>query len=189
MVRVVWMTLLVSMIGTMTMLNAQNNVQGQASSGWTYPVVKDYGRAWPLPNAAVQPTKGKTYKALFDLSHPAPTPNDILPGLAHIARMVNVFASLGVAPDKLKIVAVFHGPVGFAAMNNDVYRTKFNVDNPNLKIIQELKAAGVEFFLCGQTLHEGNFNEKDMLPEVKLATSAMVVLVAYQNDGYALMPF
>lgn len=160
-----------------------------SAPGWTFPVIKDYGRAWPLPQAAVQPEKHKTYKVLFDLSKPAPNETDVLPGLAHAARTLNVFASLGVPPKNLKIVAVFHGPVGYAAMNNDVYRAKFGHDNPNIKLIQELKAAGVELYLCGQTLHELNFDEKNMLPDVKLATSAMVVLVTYQNNGYALMPF
>jgi intracellular sulfur oxidation DsrE/DsrF family protein len=189
MVRAVWIAFLVLAAGTVTMLAAQTNKADQPASGWTYPVIKDYGRAWPLPQAAVQPQKERTHKVLFDLSKPAPNPNEILPGLAHASRMLNVFASLGVPPKYLKVVAVFHGPVGYAAMNNDVYRAKFNQENPNIKAIQELKAAGVELLLCGQTLHELNFNEKDMLPDVKLATSAMVVLVTYQNDGYALMPF
>jgi intracellular sulfur oxidation DsrE/DsrF family protein len=189
MLRGLWITVLVLAAGATTMLAAQEKKADQPSSGWTYPVIKDNGRAWPLPKAAVQPQKGRTYKALFDVSRPAPNPNEILPGLAHASRMINVFAALGVPPKNLKVVAVFHGPVGYAAMNNDVYRAKFNVDNPNIKVIEELKAAGVELLLCGQTLHELNFNEKDMLPELKLATSAMVVLVTYQNDGYALMPF
>lgn len=189
MVRGVWLVVLVLTAGTMMMLAAQNKEPKQAATGWTNPVIQDYGRAWPLPDAAVQPEKGRTYKVLFDLSKPGPNPKEILPGLAHASRMLNVFAALGVPPKNLKVVAVFHGPVGYAAMNNDVYRAKFNMDNPNIKVIEELKASGVELLLCGQTLHELNFNEKDMLPDVKLATSAMIVLVTYQNDGYALMPF
>lgn len=158
-------------------------------SEWTYPVIKNYGRAWPLPHAAVQPQQGHQYKVLFDLSKPAANPNEPLPGLFHAARTLNVFASLGVQPKDLHVVMVFHGPAAIAAMNNNVYRAKFNVDNPNINLISQLKQAGVEPFLCGQSLHELNFNEKDILPELKLATSAMVVLVTYQNDGYALMPF
>lgn len=189
MVRGVRIAILVLAAGTLMMLAAQDNKAGQEPSGWQHPVIKDSAGAWPLPHAAVQPQKGRTYKVLFDLSKPAANPNEVLPGLEHAARMLNVFSTLGVPPKNLKVVAVFHGPVGYAAMNNDVYRAKFNVDNPNLKVVEELKAAGVQLFLCGQTLHGLNFNEKDMLPEVKVATSAMVVLVTYQNDGYALMPF
>ena len=185
-----WIAFLVAAMGTMTMAVAQTIKQNDTlTSGWTYPVIKDYGRAWPLPDAAVQPQPGRTYKAIFSLSTAAPNANEVLDGLAHAARLLNVFAADGVAPKNLEVVAIFHGSGGYAAMSNAVYRAKFNVDNPNPKIIQELKAAGVQLFLCGQTLHELNFDEKDLLPEVTLATSAAIVLVTYQNDGYALMPF
>jgi intracellular sulfur oxidation DsrE/DsrF family protein len=100
-----------------------------------------------------------------------------------------VFASGGVAPKDLKIVIVMHGPGGIVAMNNDTYRAKFNADNPNAQLLADLKKAGAEIYLCGQTLHQQKFAEKAMLPEVKLATSAMIVLLTYQNQGYAMMPF
>lgn len=132
---------------------------------------------------------GRTYKVIFDLSKQSADPNKVLDGLAHAARLFNVFAADGVPPNNLKVVAIFHGSAGYAAMSNAVYRGKFNVDNPNLKIMQELKAAGVQLWLCGQTFHDLNFNEEDLFPDIKLATSAVIVLVTYQNDGYALMPF
>jgi intracellular sulfur oxidation DsrE/DsrF family protein len=160
-----------------------------SAAGWTYPVIKDYGRAWPLPQAAVQPEKGREYKVLFNLTRAGDNPSEPLPGLEHAARTLNVFSSLGVPPKNLHIVMVFHGPAASAAMNNAVYRAHFKVDNPNIDLIHQLTHAGVEAYLCGQALHEMNYDEKDILPGVKLATSAMVALVTYQNNGYALMPF
>jgi intracellular sulfur oxidation DsrE/DsrF family protein len=190
MVRGVWIALLVLVSGTVTMLAAQEKKAGQpADSGWTYSVIQGYGGAVPLPNAEVQPQKGRTYKVLFSLTEAAEKPDEPLPGLDHMARTFNVFGSGGVPPKNLKVVGVFHGPASYAAMSNEVYKAKFGVDNPNLKLIEELKAAGANLFLCGQAAHALKFNEKDMLPQVKLATSAMTVLVTYQNDGYALMPF
>ncbi len=161
----------------------------QASAGWSYPVIKGYGEAMPLPQAAVQPDKGKTYKVLFNLTRAGDSPSEVLPGLDHAARTLNVFSILGVPQKNVQMVMVFHGPGGMAALNNQAYRAKFKVDNPNIKVIQELRQAGVEAYVCGQWLHGANYTEKDLLPEVKEATSAMVVLVKYQNDGYALMPF
>jgi len=185
-----WIAFLVLAAGTMTREAAQTRSHSaEPTSGWTYPVIKDYGRAWPLPDAAVQPQKGRTYKVIFGVSKPASHPNEVLDGLSNAARLLNVFAADGLLPKNLKVIAIIHGQAGYAAVSNEVYRAKFDVDNPNLKIIQELKAAGVQLLLCGQTFHELNFEEKNLLPEVKLATSAAIVLVTYQNDGYALMPF
>jgi intracellular sulfur oxidation DsrE/DsrF family protein len=169
--------------------NHESEQQEQRARFWLdVPLIKDYGPAWPLPQAAVQPQKGRTYKALFDVTKLPPKPNQVVPGLADAARLLNVFGSLGLSQTNLKIVAVLHGDAAYAAMNNDVYRSKFGIDNPNLKLIQELKAAGVQLFLCGQAFHDFNFQEKDILPDVKMATAAVVVLAMYENDGYALMP-
>jgi intracellular sulfur oxidation DsrE/DsrF family protein len=187
MVRKLWIAfLLLAAAAALAQTSGETN---QSTSGWTYPVIEDYGPAWPLPDAAVQPQKGRTYKVIFNLSDAAAKANEVLPGLASAARLLNVFVADGPAPRDLRVVAVFHASAGYAPISNEVYHAKFDVDNPNLKIIRELKAAGVQLFLCGQTLHDLNLNERDLLPEVKLATSAAIVLVTYQNDGYALMPF
>jgi intracellular sulfur oxidation DsrE/DsrF family protein len=188
-----WITLLMLTTSTVNVAepqikNQSNNRSDEPASGWTYPVIRDYGRAWPLPQAADQPQKGRTYKTVFDITKLPQKPNQVVPGLADAARLMNVFGTLGLSPTNLKIVAVFHGDAAYAAMNNDVYRSKFGIDNPNVKLIQELKAADVQLFLCGQAFHDFNFQEKDILPDVKMATAAVVVLVTYQNDGYALMP-
>jgi len=161
----------------------------EEKSEWTYPVVQGYSPAWPLPQAAVQPEKGKVYRAVFEVSKPGEQPTDPAPGLLHAARTYNVFAADGVPAKDMKIAIVMHGPAGFAAMDNATYRAKYNVDNPNIKLLSELKKAGAEIYLCGQTLHGQKFQESAMLPEVRLATSAMIVLVSYQNNGYALLAF
>jgi intracellular sulfur oxidation DsrE/DsrF family protein len=171
------------------MLGAGLMAWSQEKDQWTYPVVQGYGPAWPLPSAAVQPQKGKTYRAVFDISKLGEKPTDPAPGLVHAARAYNVFAASGVPAGNMKIAIVMHGPGAIAAMNNETYRAKFNVDNPNAPLLAALKKAGAEIFLCGQSLHQLKFQESAMLPEVRLATSAMIVLVTYQNDGCAMMPF
>lgn len=186
----VWISFLLLAVSTMMLAATRTNAQrSNPAAKWTYPVIKDYGPAWPLPHAAVQPQRSRTYNVIFNLSQSAAHPSEVLPGLVSAARLLNVFVTDGLPSGNLKVIAVFHSSAGYAAMDNDIYRAKFNVDNPNLRLIAELKAAGVQLFLCGQTSHDLNFEEKDLLPEIKLATSAAIVLVTYQNDGYALMSF
>jgi intracellular sulfur oxidation DsrE/DsrF family protein len=62
------------------------------------------------------------------------------------------------------------------------------VANPNLPLIRELKKAGVEVFVCGQSLHELGFKEEEVAEEVPMADSAMLVFVNQQGDGYAYIP-
>ncbi|MGH9524676.1 MAG: DsrE family protein [Terriglobales bacterium] len=164
--------------------------QPAANSGWQYPLIKGAGGAVPLPNAAVQPDKTKQYKVLFDITKGADDPKDILPGIDHAARLLNVLTMSGVPMKNIHMTLVFHGPATtVGAMNDEAYRAKHNVDNPNAPILKQMKAAGVELFVCGQAMHALHFADKDVLTDVKVATGAVVVLVVYQNNGYALMPF
>ena len=46
---------------------------------------------------------------IFDLTKPAANPNEVLDGLSHAARLLNVFAADGLSPKDPPVVAVFHG--------------------------------------------------------------------------------
>jgi intracellular sulfur oxidation DsrE/DsrF family protein len=162
----------------------------QESSGWQNPVIKSAGGAIPLPNAAVQPEKNKQYKVLFDITKGSDDPKEVLPGLDHAARVMNAMAMSGVPLKNIHMVLVFHGRnTTIGSMNNETYQAKYHVDNPNAEVLKELKQAGAEIYVCGQAMHALHFTDKDLLPEVKVALAAVIVLVVYQNNGYALMPF
>lgn len=164
--------------------------QPTTQSEWQNPVIKSAGGAIALPNAAVQPQKNKQYKVLVDITKGSDNPSEVLPGLDHAARVLNAMSLAGVPAKNIHMAIVIHGPATtIAAMNNDVYRAKYRVDNPNAKVFKELSDAGVEVYVCGQAVHAFHFAEKDVLPDVKVALAAVVVLVVYQNNGYALMPF
>ena len=164
--------------------------QQQSESGWQYPVIKGAGGAIPLPNAAVQPAKNKQYKVLFDITKGAENPKDILPGLDHASRLLNVLSLSGVPAKNIHMVLVFHGAATtIGSMNNETYQAKFHVDNPNAPVLKQLREAGAEIYVCGQAMHALHFTDSEVLPDVKVATAAVVVLVVYQNNGYALMPF
>lgn len=81
-----------------------------AESAWQNPVIQGYGKVHPMPEAAVQPSPDREYKILFDVTKAAKAPEQVNPGLEHIARLINIFALAKVPPEKLKIVAVLHGP-------------------------------------------------------------------------------
>lgn len=63
------------------------------------------------------------------------------------------------------------------------------MNNPNLKVVTEMKKAGVEFFVCGQYLAAEKIDPKRLSPEVTVAADALLALMHYQNKGYALLSF
>jgi intracellular sulfur oxidation DsrE/DsrF family protein len=75
--------------------------------------------------------------------------------------------------------------LGIVAAFRIAIAARFGTSNPNLKAIAEMKKSGVEFFVCGQYLAAEKIAPKSLTPDVTLAADALLVLIHYQNQGYA----
>lgn len=157
-----------------------------AGTKWATPVI-DYGHIHPLPHAAVQPSKHKVYKAIFDVTHGIKDYSKPNAGLVHVARAVNVFASAGVPLSHLKFVAIVHGPATPSILDNAAYKRKYGVDNPNLRLIRQLRRAGVHVDVCGQALADLDFAHAWVDHKVTITLSALSTVVIYGDKGYAYM--
>ena len=81
------------------------------------------------------------------------------------------------------------GDADKAVLSDEAYAARFKVAaNPNLPLIRDLKRAGVEVFVCGQSLHDLGFKAEEVAEDIPVADSAMLVLVNKQTDGYAYIP-
>jgi intracellular sulfur oxidation DsrE/DsrF family protein len=160
---------------------------GAVPGFWQTPTVAGYGKMHPLPDAAYQPHKDASYRIVFSVTG-AGQPDQVSPSLDQVARAVNLYAWAGVPPDHRKFVAVLHGDATGAALDNAHYRQRFGVDNPNLQIIRELRAAGTEIVVCGQAMAEHHFQYEWIASNVTLVLSAMTTITILENDGHGLMP-
>jgi intracellular sulfur oxidation DsrE/DsrF family protein len=52
-----------------------------------------------------------------------------------------------------------------------------------------MKKAGVELFVCGQNLAFAKIDPRSLTTDVTVASDALLVLMKYQNEGYALLSF
>lgn len=153
---------------------------------WSYPAIQGFGPVHTWPEAIVRPDKQTTYKALFDVTK-SKSLEKLNGSLDHTARTVNIFASAGVPLKNLKFVVIIHGPATAVALNEKTFEAKFGHPNPNLKIINALRKAGVKVLVCGNALGDLGYTPSEVNPQVKIALSAMSTLVIYQDKGYALM--
>jgi intracellular sulfur oxidation DsrE/DsrF family protein len=76
-----------------------------------------------------------------------------------------------------------------ALLNNEAYQKKFKTNNPNLKLIEELRQAGVKIAVCGQSLVRREIDPKQLAPGVEVAVSMLTTFSMYQLKGYAAMKF
>ncbi len=160
----------------------------KASPEWRTPVIAEYGKVRPYPDAAAQLDPEQTYKVVFNVTKAAQDENDVVPGLESAARFVNL-AGLAKVPGKnLELVAVLNGPATSAALGDDAYLKRHQRTNPNRKLIAALNEAGVDVMVCGQALAHKGFSTTEVANDVTVAVAALTVLAKYQSAGYALIP-
>jgi intracellular sulfur oxidation DsrE/DsrF family protein len=102
---------------------------------------------------------------------------------------LNALGVCGIPVNHAKFIVVFHGAAISGILDNNHYRQKYGIDNPNLKILTDLKKQGVQLFVCGQNLLAENIDFKIISSDVTIASDALIVLMTFQNMGYALMSF
>jgi intracellular sulfur oxidation DsrE/DsrF family protein len=101
---------------------------------------------------------------------------------------LNALAGVNVPLQNARFAIVFHGAAVDDILDVAHYKGKFGTNNPNLKVIGEMKKHGVEFFVCGQYLAAEKIDPKTITPDVTVAADAFV-LMQYQNKGCALISF
>lgn len=152
------------------------------------PVFTDYGPVYAVKHSETTLPKNTTYKAVFDVTTSASDPRDHSRRLESVARFINMHALNGVSLDKMDIAVVIHGKASKDSLEDAAYQLKYEVDNPNKDMIEQLHNSGVKFYICGQTTEFLGYKRNDLLAAVKISLSAMTQLVILQNEGYALLP-
>lgn len=143
-----------------------------------------------VPGAAISPEATHTYKAIFSATAAADRPDQLVPAVLMAGTELNAFAASGLAPARADFVIDFHGLGAVdALLDNAHYQAKYHRDNPNLPVLAELKQAGVKLYVCAQLLLATKTPFDSLTPDVTVASDGLVVLMTFQNRGYALLSF
>lgn len=153
------------------------------------PVIKNFGGIYPIPHATVKADSNEAYKIIIDVVTGAENPTDIAWGLNNVARMLNLHAVSGANMNKMEVVVAVHGSATFAILNNETFRKRYKVDNPNIPLIKELKEAGVTLTVCGQSMQSRGVKANELSEKIEIATSMLTTVTTYQLKGYALLRF
>ncbi|WP_405609922.1 DsrE family protein [Polaribacter sp. Asnod1-A03] len=162
---------------------------GQKNKPTTGPVFDTIGAVFSIDNLDFIPDPSQELKAIFDVDRKQTNPSKINSIISSLHRYYNMHVRYGTPKNKIRLALVLHGSSTKDALSSSVYKEKFKVDNPNKQLIKSLSDVGVEVFLCGQSMSYSGYNKADLLPEVKVALSAMSVLTVYQMKNYSLIKF
>lgn len=153
------------------------------------PIIKGYGGIYDIPNADEKVDPTLDYNIIVEVVRAIEKPEEVNWALNNVARMLNLHAMSGVPKEKLHVVLAIHGGAAFTVKNNEEYKKKYNVDNPNLGIYKELMDAGVKIVVCGQSLIAREIDKDKMVPGIKVASSMLTTMTTYQLKGYAMLIF
>jgi intracellular sulfur oxidation DsrE/DsrF family protein len=153
------------------------------------PVIKDYGTMYDVPFATDKPSPSKKYKIIVESAAPIEKPEDIYAPFEHISRMYNLHVYSGVQRKNLFVEVVVFGPSVSVLLNNETYKQKFRVDNPNLKIIEEMTKAGIKVHACGQSIMLVGIVPTTINTNIDVVVSRFTTVSDRQMRGYAFFKF
>lgn len=153
------------------------------------PIIENFGKVYQVKSPDLLLKKDTEYRVIFDIFTDKSEGNNVNPLLNAVARYLNMHAQQGVLLKNMKTVVILHGAATKSTINAISYQKKYNTNNPNAKIIKALKKANVEVYVCGQSYVANGFKIHEKSPHVKLALSALTVLVEYQSNGYQIINF
>jgi intracellular sulfur oxidation DsrE/DsrF family protein len=155
----------------------------------TGPVIQEYGPVYYVPETTISLPPGIRWKAVFDVSATPEEPDKLNYRLETVARYLNMHARAGLDPDRLDVAVVLHGKATRTALSGEAFQERYGHGNPDGDIVSRLAAAGVRFFVCGQSAAGFGFRPEELAPEVTQSLSALTALVSLQSRGYALIPW
>jgi len=153
------------------------------------PYITAYGDVFEVNAPKEVVNKKNKYKILIDIVSPAANAKEISEHFENIARIANLHVAAGVKPENLSVMAVVHGSAVSFILNNETYKQKFGVDNPNQPLFTALKAAGIPLYVCGQTLFKRKVDAATLAPEFEIVQSAVTTITTYAPQGFTVLKY
>ena len=153
-----------------------------------YPLLKGSRNSGiiPVKDPTEIPDPTLDYKILFEVvaNNSDSTIKEINAGLDEVARVINLHYASGIPVKRIIPVIVVHASALNALKNNEAYQKKYKTDNPNIKLIDDMKKMGAVFIACGQAMEFFDVKRDELLPGIKISLTAQTVISSYQLKGY-----
>ena len=160
--------------------------QQRSQSG---PIIHSTGAVYAVPSPDFETARDQEYKVAFEIGSASPSPDRLNVSLNTVARYLNMHAQAGVPADQVHAAVVVHGTAGWEMLDDDAYRERHGVENPNSELIRELVASGAQVILCGQTAAGRGIPTDRLADGVQLSLSAMTAFLVLQEEGYRVNPW
>jgi intracellular sulfur oxidation DsrE/DsrF family protein len=148
-------------------------------------LIRKLGASTPIPHPSFVADKTVEYKVAWDVTAAPDKPDAMPAGLARPANFLMMADENGLDRKRVHLAVILHGGATSAVMTNEAYKALKGVDNPNIALIKAMTDAGVQVIVCGQSLANNKIAREQVLPFVKVATSATFARATLHAQGYA----
>lgn len=158
-------------------LNAQNK---------SYPLITDYGAVEVIDFKVELPNPSAQYKLISEMYARQEDKKELYGMLDYSARIVNAHVAAGIPKHNIKLAVVVFSGATPIILNNEEYKKRFGVDNPNIELLDKLVNAGVEVIVCGQSMVKQNIRPEQVHKGVQQAFSRITATSTLINQGYSI---
>ena len=166
-----------------------NLIYAQQKKKATGPIIKDFGTVYQVENPDFKTDTNRVYRVVFDIYNSPDDPSMLNSQINTLARFLNMHAQAGVPKENLKVAGVLHNKASKDALNNETYKEKYGVKNPNIPLLNALEEAGVDIYMCGQSINARGLDRKRLAKPIQVGLSAMTIILSLQSEGYQLIKF
>ena len=156
---------------------------GEAQRGAA--LITQEGRSPTIEGLSFAAPKNLEYKVSWDVTTGPTDPAEMVAGFRRPAGFLVQMDMQGVPRKNVKLAIIVHGTATRSLLNNAAYKAATGKDNASIALLESLHEAGVQIIVCGQALINRNVPSKELLPFVKIATSATAARAILAAQGYA----
>lgn len=150
-------------------------------------LIRKLGAGPPVADPTFPAPPNLEYKVAWHVTAAPEKAADVVPGFTAPANFLVMTDASGVARSNVKLAIIVHGTATRSLLNNEAYKAMTGSDNGSIALLQALHDAGVEVVVCGVALINRKVPRDQLLPFVKVATSATMAHAVYAARGYEVI--
>ncbi len=161
-------------------LAAPSLAQGQTGDA----LIHKLGASAPVPNPSFPADRSLTYRIAWNVTTAPEKPGQLAGGFRRPANFLTMTDAEGVPRSHVHLAIIVYGGATNSLMSNAAYKAANGVDNESIPLLEALNEAGVQIVVCGQALANRKIGREQLLPFVKVATSATMARATLSAQGY-----
>lgn len=147
-------------------------------------LIHKLGASSPVPNPSFPADKSLDYKIAWNVTAGPEKPGQLVAGFRRPANLLTMLDGEGVPRSHVHLAIIVYGGATNSLMTNAAYKAANGVDNESIPLLEALNAAGVQIVVCGQSVNNKKITRDQLLPFVKVATSATMARATLSAQGY-----